>query len=239
MLGKKFLHRELHFVRCSTIIVHEWYDVRMDWQTVGIWLTGAALAWFAWKTHGVAKEQHQYRYKPPLCVQAYTNPVVGSETYKGLGEVHAGVHWELILINPGVNPIAVTDVYLHVVNEFDIKQRFPVPGFHKLLDWSGEAMLILAGGQHETIKVGVSAPELRDWLNQIRAQRKGGYFTARLGVLIGYEVAEATAARAKRAGTERGFEFQVEEPKVLKRWIALESGFFDLDDSFQLGPVLQ
>ena len=91
----------------------------MDWQTIGIWLTGVALAAFAALTWKLSKRQQQIMYGSDLEVYAhYDPPITGHNVFirkeDGCEIDYDGIVWELSVVNPGSIPIVVKSTIVSI-----------------------------------------------------------------------------------------------------------------------------
>ncbi len=81
----------------------------LDVATLGvIFLTGAALAVFAWLTYRLSKSITQRRYSPVLEVYPVGSPETGSFEQDGVR--YHGVKWQISLVNSGDVPVWVDNI---------------------------------------------------------------------------------------------------------------------------------
>ena len=110
-------------------------------MVVGTWITGAALAIFAWRTHKLSAQVAEFQYDPVLEVRpVYDLPekiederVVDRQFWR-----YSGVQWEVCLINPGNAPVWVDRIEIGIRPTSGIRQPCStINEFCDLLDKEG------------------------------------------------------------------------------------------------------
>jgi hypothetical protein len=108
----------------------------VDWQIVtaiGTWFSGIALAFFAFLTWKLLRKQQQLSYAPKLIgYKRYSRPKVGDRIISGeLNGNHVdynGICWEVIISNPGLIQIHISDTIVRVKNNTISKEALIWPG---------------------------------------------------------------------------------------------------------------
>jgi hypothetical protein len=152
----------------------------LDWQVIGTWFTGLAMASFAGLTWWLLKRQQQLLYNPKLIVYShYDSPKVGKEVFKRKVNkttlYYDGICWEVVLTNPGVVPIPIIDTTARIIS---------ITTGENLLIWSGQYCKVLTGknmnaksrvtiAANKTLirKFIISDPNFESTINQWRERR--------------------------------------------------------------------
>ncbi len=88
--------------------------ISLDIATLAVtFLTGVALAAFAWLTYRLSKSITQRRYSPVLEVYPIGSPETGSFDHKGF--IFHGVRWQLSIVNSGDVPIWVDNISISML----------------------------------------------------------------------------------------------------------------------------
>ena len=90
----------------------------VDWQALGIWFTGIAMAVFAYLTWRVSHRQQKWQFYPELKGNAaYRCPTVGYDCYERDNLRYHGIRWEVEITNPGVVQVVVWDTSFSIESD--------------------------------------------------------------------------------------------------------------------------
>lgn len=76
-------------------------------MVVGTWMTGLALAIFAYLTYKLSRQMTEFRYNPVLEIHPLDDRPKTGEVKRVSSVEYYGVKWEVCLINPGEVPVWV------------------------------------------------------------------------------------------------------------------------------------
>lgn len=161
----------------ATIIIWHWWtwigENSASLIVMATFVTGLALAIFAWLTYSLSRKMVEVQYAPKLQIYSAGDPKTG-KFVGGEAITYEGVQWKFYLLNPGDAPIWVNQISIEITPTSGRLSWTSVHGLYELLDEQNRVLsqeIMIEGHGHIAVTVILHDEKTGEYLQRLYGQR--------------------------------------------------------------------